>query len=565
MTADSKANSKFLKGAAILGIAAIVIKLMGAFFRIPLANLIGDTGMSYYQTAYPLYNWLLVISTAGIPAAMAKVIAEYNSVGNDRMVNKIFSTMLILMSTIGMISALVMAFSASWISVYVKNEGGYLSFLALAPAVFFVAVMSSFRGYFQGMQNMKPYAISQVVEQFFRVGLGLGLAVLLFDKGLEWASAGATFGATSGAFFGFLIIMFFYIAGNKKNNVHINNMMGDNLISRKSIIKKILMIAIPITLGASIIPIMTMLDLFIVMRRLHSIGIIDNANALYGQLTGYAQTLVNLPQTVCAAIQISVVPAVAGAVFIKNKKNLNDTIHTGLRLGLMIGLPAAFGLILLAEPIMKLLYPMQVDIASNTGAILSILGFGVIFLPLYQITTGILQGLGKPTKPAIHLFMGAILKGILNYVLVGIPVLNIKGAAIATVSAFALATLLNFIELYKNPNVDIDIKKIFVKPMLSAGIMAIFIVPMYNLFRRLYLDVFAKTEFVDAVLSPISDGSLQKIFLSSERWATVGTVLISGIIYIISLFITGTIKTEELAMLPGGNKIKKIVSKFKKN
>ncbi len=615
-------GSRFLKGAAILGMAAIVIKVMGAFFRIPLANLIGDTGMSYYQTAYPMYNWLLVISTAGMPAAMAKVIAEHDAIGDRQGVQKIFSTMLMVMVGIGIFSSLVMGFSAKWISIYVKNEGGYLSFIALAPAVLFVSVMSSFRGYFQGLQNMKPYAFSQIIEQIFRVGLGLGLAFLLYDKGLEWASAGATFGATAGAFFGCILIAGFYIyyqrkrvSGKEKNHngkkiyiekVDTNNIgeknldivnevnanissideeryNGENLefeeidgelekglyneFSRKSIIKKVLMIAIPITMGASIIPIMTMLDLFIVMRRLYSIGIVENANALYGQLTGYAQTLVNLPQTVCAAIQISVVPAVAGAMLIKNKKTLNDTIHTGIRLALIIGLPCAFGFMLLAEPIMRLLYPMQLDISQNTGAILSILGLGVVFLPLYQVTTGVLQGIGKPHKPAIHLFIGAILKGILNYVLVGVPILNIKGAAMATVSAFAFAAILNFVELIRTPSVVLDMKKIFVKPLISAGIMAILIKPIYGFIHWGYLEFFSnKEEFMTWVASSnsVESDKFLSVLLNAGRWSTVGTVAICGIVYLLALLFTGTITDDELNMLPVGRKISRFVNKFRK-
>ncbi len=541
---SKKTGDSFIKGAAILGAAAIVIKVMGAFFRIPLANLIGDEGMSYYQTAYPMYNWLIVISTAGFPAAIAKTIAERTAVGDHYGAHRVFKTILKLMAIVGMIGMLFMLLGADWVTTYVKNKGGFYSFMALGPAILFVAVMSAFRGYFQGLQDMKPYAYSQIAEQFFRVVVGLGLAFTFYKYGLEYASAGATFGATSGAFFGFLIIFLYYRRMKKKGALgEIDTKLPDQVEeSERTIIKKVLKIAVPITIGASVIPIMTMLDLFIVMRRLNDIGIIEQANDLYGQLTGYSQTLVNLPQTVTAAVQISLVPAVAGLMAKKASDELNHTIETGLRLGLIIGLPCALGLISLAEPIMKLLYPMQIEIASSTGAILQILGWGVLFLSMYQVTTGILQGLGKQNLPARNLFVGAILKGILSYVLVGIPSLNIRGAAIATISAFACASILNFVSLMKIVDFKPNVTKIFVKPAIDGLVMVVGVKITYML--------------VNGALV----GSMS--VLSAGRLATVAAVAVGGLVFVLMLFVTGTLTEEDMEMMPGGRKLKKLAAKL---
>ncbi len=539
-----KSGQSFIKGAAILGVAAIIIKVMGAFFRIPLANLIGDEGMSYYQTAYPMYNWLIVISTAGFPAAIAKTIAERNAVGDHYGAHKVFKTILKLMTAIGFVGMFVMMLGADWVTTYVKNAGGYYSFLALGPAILFVAMMSSFRGYFQGLQDMKPYAFSQIVEQFFRVGLGLGLAFTFYKYGLEYASAGATFGATSGAFFGFLIILFYYLKMKKKGALgDIDTKLPDHPEeSEREIIGKVMKIAIPITIGASVIPIMTMLDLFIVMRRLHDIGIVEQANDLYGQLTGYSQTLVNLPQTITAAVQISLVPAIAALSAKRANEEMNHTIETGLRLGLIIGLPCALGLVTLAEPIMKLLYPMQIEIASSTGSILAILGWGVLFLSMYQVTTGILQGLGKQNLPARNLFIGAVLKGILSYTLVGMPALNIRGAAIATVSAFAAASILNFLSLMKAVNFKPNWTKIFFKPAIDGAVMVVAVKVTYYFANKLALTQFG--------------------VLSAGRLATVAAVAVGGLTFALMLFVTGTLTDEDLEMMPGGSKLKKLASKL---
>jgi stage V sporulation protein B len=251
---------------------------------------------------------------------------------------------------------------------------------------------------------------------------------------------------------------------------------------------------------------------------------------------------VNLPQTVTAAVQISLVPAVAGLTARRASKELNHTIETGLRLGLIIGLPCALGLITLAEPIMKLLYPMQIEIASSTGAILQILGWGVLFLSMYQVTTGILQGLGKQNLPARNLFMGAILKGILSYTLVGIPSLNIRGAALATIGAFACASILNFVSLLKAVEFKPNLKKIFLKPAFDGLIMVVAVKLTYAL--------------VNSVL-------IQKMsVLGAGRMATVAAVAIGGMTFVLMLFVTGTLTEEDMDMMPGGSKLKKLAGKL---
>ncbi len=539
---SKETQQSFVKGAAILGVAAVIIKVIGAFFRIPLANMLGDEGMSFYQTAYPFYIWLTVISTAGLPAAIAKIIAEKRAEGNYRGAKKVFKIAMILMTSIGAVGMIAMLLGAVPISTYVKNEGAFYSFIALAPAILFVSMMSAMRGYFQGIQEMRPYAISQVVEQLFRVFLGLGLASMLASRGLELSSAGATFGASAGGFFGFAIIGIMYLRHRKQHTEP--ETLGFPEESTKSIMGKILKIAVPITIGASVIPLMSMLDLAIIMPRLHSIGIVEQANDMYGQLTGYAQTLVNLPQTITAAVQIALIPAIAAIAVKGNKKELEQTIETGIRLGVIIGLPASLGMVILAEPIMKLLYPMQMDIAASTGAILSILGWGVLFLSIYQVTTGILQGLGKQWVPARNLAVGAVFKGILSYTLVGIPSLNIKGAAIATITTFAIAGVLNMISLIKHSGVKVSIKNILLKPAISGAVMVVFVKLAYWAVEILGMNF----------LSPNNAG----------RLATVGGVGIGALVFLVMILATGALTDEDLAMMPGGSKIKRLADKLQR-
>ena len=400
-TTKKSGVSTFLKGTAILGISAIIIKVLGAIFRIPLGNIIGDEGMGYYQTAYPLYNLILVVSTAGIPTAIAKIVAGRLAIGDVKGAERVFKVTFRLMAITGAIISVLVLLGAVPLVHYLNNDKAFLSIAAIAPAIFFISMTECYRGFFQGSQHMTAFAVSQITEQFIRVALGLSLAILLLGLGKEYASAGATFGATVGCFGGFVVILFLYKRYRKTH--HFESFGTHQVDPAGHIIKTMLMIAIPVTLGASILPVMSIVDLGIVFRRLADIGYTpETANQLYGQLTGFALTIVNLPQVMTAAIQISIVPAVAHFAALKDKKNIHHTIETGLRIGTIIGLPVAVGMSILAEDIMRLLYPMQRDIAQSTGSLLFIFGFGIIFLSIYQVTTGVLQGINKQAVPAIN-------------------------------------------------------------------------------------------------------------------------------------------------------------------
>lgn len=528
------AGSSFIKGAAILGLAAIVVKVLGAFFRIPLGNFIGSEGMSYYQGAYAFYNQMLVVATAGIPTAIAKIISERLAVGNEKGANRVLKVSTYLMVLIGVFTSLLMFFAAPMLSTKTGNPGSYYSMLALVPALLFVSLMAVYRGYFQGRQMMEPYAISQVIEQFFRVIGGLTLAVVLLGTGLQYAAAGATLGASIGSGAGFICIYYMYRKFIKKNP-ELANQGDDKHEPFMKILGEILMIAIPITIGASVMPVMSIADAAMVIVRLQSIGV-DSATAqsLYGQLSGFAQSIVNLPQVVTAAVQISIVPAIANLRIRGDKEGMSHNIETGLRLAMIIGLPCAVGIALLSEPIIQLLYPLQPDVWVTTGRILGIYGWGIIFLSLYQITTGMIQGLGRPTLPALFLMIGAVVKVILTYFLVGIPSLNVSGAAMSTIFAFALASLLNVAFILTRKEIKINYNQVFVRPIIDVAAMGIMVVGGYKVFN----------------------------LVIPGRLSTVLAIAIGGLVYLIMLFATNTITEDDLAIMPGGAKLNRLKNKL---
>ncbi|WP_409227999.1 putative polysaccharide biosynthesis protein [Gudongella sp. SC589] len=533
----SKGHS-FLKGAAILGMAGVLVKILGAIYRIPLSNIIKSEGLGYYQTAYPFYVLLLTISTAGVPVAIAKLVSEKRAKGDFAGAHKVFKVALVGLVGLGFLTSMVIAFGASYIVNYLGNVNAYYALVALVPALFFVPIMSAFRGFFQGRQSMFPTALSQITEQLFRVVTGLGLTYLLLDKGIPIAAGGASFGGSMGAIMGLAIIVFIYF---KRRTAIMEEIAGSTITREYSvgeIAKDLLLIAIPITIGAAIAPIMDTIDAALVLRRLQSINYTAaEANALYGELKGMAQTLVNLPQVFSIAISMSLVPAISNASARKSRQETSDLISSGIRMTLLIGLPSAIGLFVLSTPIVALLYYNNPPEAiASVGNILAYLSLGVIFLTLVQALTAILQGLGKPFVPVKNLFIGAVAKIILTYVLTGIPAINVKGAAISTVAAYAIASTLNLLYVIYVAKAKLNLRSILMKPLISAVGMGII----------------ARVSYM-VLAGPIGG-----------RPATLVAVLLGVVAYGVLLLLTGTLTDEDLDLIPKGDKFRKLVKRFDK-
>ncbi len=536
----------FLKGATILGLAGILIKILGACFKIPLSNKLGDVGMSYFMAPYPIYNWILKISTAGIPTALAKMIAKRKALDDIHGIFRILQVIFIPMIIIAITSFALLFFSADFIAELVGLDSASIAFRAIAPALLFVPLMSVLRGFFQGIQSIKPFAISQIVEQLVRVFVGLYLAFTLFDKGLEYSAAGATFGATAGSFAGLIVIFSIYLY--TKRTIFKSNLKDEPMVSNVrncDLLRQIIKIAIPITIGASIIPVMNTMDLFIIVNRLNSIGI-ENAEGLYGILTAFAITIVNFPQIFTSSIQISMVPAVTQVfvdyksalmtgIKLKEKKiNLNNTINTGIKFAMIIAIPCAVGLVTLSEPIMLLVFPKRAQSGIVAADIMNILGWNLIGLGLYQTTTGILQGLEKQSLPPKHLGVGLIVKVVLSYTLVGIRSINVKGAAISSIMAYAVASSLNLYRITMLEDIQINLMKLMYKPLISALLMGVYVLCTYE---RLEM-------------------------LMGLKIAVVLTIIISAVIYGFCIIIFKTLKPYEYDLIPGGIKLKHLAMKI---
>lgn len=467
----TKKSTSFIKGAAILMVAGVIIKIIGAFFRIPLGLILHSDGTSYYQSAYPFYVSLLVLSTAGFPAAIAKLVSARVAVNDDDGAYHIFQIAFRLMFAIGLTGMAIMLLGSQFLSRIIGNPEAVYSFQALSLALFFASMMSAYRGYFQGLQEMMPYAISQTVEQLGRVVVGLSLAYVLLGAGKPIAAAGATFGATFGAIVGTLYLWRRF----KRQTRRLKTSGSSKKLLEMAIVKDILKLAIPITIGASVVPLLGLADAAIVMNRLLTIGYGEQAKNMYAYLSFYAASINNLPQVVLTSIQLSLLPAVSAYVASGLKDKLNETISAGIKVSVIIGAPSAVGLFVLAEPVIRLLYPGQEDVILYAPGVLQIISIGLIFLSVFQSTTGILQGLQQQMKPALNLLIGAVVKVVLCYMLVVIPSINIKGAAISTVVAYAIAAFLNVRTLKHSVYTGPSVIALIIKPVLAAFLMGILV------------------------------------------------------------------------------------------
>lgn len=531
----SSSGKTMLKGAAIISGAGIAVKIIGAFFRIPLTNWIGELGMSYYQVAYTIYSALLIMATAGFPVALSRMVSENVAVGRNRNAHKIFRVFICLMGGIGILLSAICFFGAEGLSNFIKNPLAASAVKAIAPAIFFVSLLSAYRGYFQGKQNMNPTALTEILEQIVRVAVGLILTGLFIKKGLESAAAGASFGATAGAMAGLAFIIFIYILHKKSINKKIS--IGDQSVDETiSIIKKIFIIAIPIMIGAEVVPIMNSLDMVIVLRRLQATGWSrEEAQALYAIISAFCSALIALPQIFIQSIAISIVPAIASAAAKRNKADLEENVSLGYKLSLFIAAPCAFGMFFLARPILYLMYPLRLEGAETAVVPLMILSISIIFLAVYNTSTGILQAIDKQWLPVIYLIIGVLAKVPISFVTIGIKSLNIRGTCASTVIAFIVAAYLNTRAVEKHTGVKIQLG-VYIKPILASVLMGAMALGSYKLLAM----------------------------IMSAKIATLIAVLIGVILYVVFAVAFKVVSPSDLRMLPKGEKLNGFIRRFMK-
>lgn len=574
----SRTKQSFLKGTLILSAAALIVKVIGAIFKIPLMNILGGDGMGYFSTAYDLYMPVYVLSTAGLPVAIARVVAEFSSQKRFLDVKKTLRIANLTFFITGLLGFCAMFFGARFFVSTIDNPGAYLAVMAMAPTVFFVCLTSAYRGYYQGLQNMYPTAISQVVESVVKLVLGLGLSMWIYQAGmagfaetgkvfgnvasdpenarlitLQYAAAGAIVSVALGSFFGMLSVFFHHkFKGDRITPEELA--APQETISGKGIFRKVIRIAIPIALGSMVGQLTGIIDLWSVLNRLgfavdQNFGAIQAMygdalpagkllssipNYLNGCYKGMAVTLYNLIPTFTVAMGVSALPTITVAWSTKNTDELRRGVESVLRVTLLFALPAGLGMSVLSRQILTLLYGGRPEEVAIAAPLLTLLGLAVIFASACSPINSMLQAVGHADLPVKIMVVCASIKLATNYILVGIPEINIRGAAIGTLICYILIMTISLFFLFRITKIRPNYKTTFIRPALSALLCA---GAAYGVCRLL------ETHFGNTI-------------------STIGGMAVGGVVYLVALILLRAITEDDIRRLPKGEKLAQLYQKL---
>lgn len=525
----------FIKGAALLTLATFISKVLGAVYRVPYQNITGDVGMYVFQQVYPLYNVLLILATTGFPMAISKVVSDHLAKGNQKMVYQIYRISTYLLIGFGGGMFLLLFFGAGTIAKWMGNEK-MLTFpiQAVSWALLVIPLTAIFRGIFQGYQQMEPTAISQVSEQMIRVATIIFSAWYCMELGLGviYAGAGATFGAVTGAIGGLVVLLYF----RKKSQMNWTLSQKRESVQSLTVIKQLCVIALPICLGSLTIPLYALIDSFTVANLLLKIShfTLQDAILLKG-VYDRGQPLIQFAAFFSTALSLSLVPAIAAKKIQRNTKQIRQLVSISLRLTCMLGIPASIGLALIMKPTNVMLFQ------NGDGSMaLSILALGAFFLTLSITASGILQGMGRIYLPTIYLIIGILIKIVGNHFF--IPLMEIRGAAIASVLAYGVHACLTLYALKRMISFSIcfeSVKKYF---YVLSGMIIVTLTTMY-------------------VLEWVVSGFPLRVGMAI---VSLGATLTGGLSYSLLLFRFALLSREDLTAVPKlQKKVLPILEKWK--
>lgn len=434
-----KIKKGILGGAIILGAGAFIAKLLGALYRVPLTNLIGGYGLGLYQMVFPVYSALLDFSGAGAPNAVSKIVSSYQKEERRYSAEKVLFVSKRLFSVLGLIASLIMATFSSVIARAQGDGSAFYAYLTLAPAVFFVCLISCYRGYFQGFMDMTPTAVSQIVEQVVKISLGLIFVKVLLPK-IPKAVAGATLAITISE-----IIALIYLIFSHRKRKPIKNFLPLKREEFNKIAISVIKYALPLTLVGIIIPLSQIADSFIIINTLNKNAV--NGTLIFGLFSGVALTVMNLPVSICYGVATASVPAISGE---DDKEKRKQKAKKSIFLTLIFSLPCVIFCFFFSNFIIGVLFRnLAVEEKQISTILLKILSLGIILLSLLQTQNAVLIGAGRKYFPVISLGVGVTIKIILEIILLKMSSLSIYAGAIALIACYFIANLLNFIWIKK--------------------------------------------------------------------------------------------------------------------
>ena len=530
---NDASKKRFLSGVSALTLSTVIVKVIGLVYKIPMMHSLGAEGMGYFNSAYELYTLFFVIATAGLPVAVSILISESLAHGRLRNVKKIYRISFALFFGLGLVGALVMSLCAGWFAELVGSPDSRLCIALIAPTVFFVAVASAVRGYFQGNQNMVPTAVSQVIEALGKLILGILLAGWAIHAG--WPPARAAALAVLGLVAGSAISMLYLLISQSRRRISIDAFDTDlSTDSTRRILSKLLILAVPVTVSASLSSLTRVVDMTLILRRLADIGFDPAvAAAMFGSYSTLAVPIYHLPSSLIAGISVSLVPSLTDAVESGSREREERLVGVALRLCAFVAMPCALGMSVFSRPILGLLFSGQSEPVELAAPLLSVLGLSVLSSCLMNVTNAVLQAHRKAAYPNLSMLAGTAVKVVAAYVLIGIPEIGMMGAPLSTLLCNIVAVGMNFAFMEKCNAFSGSLYAVLMKPLAASSAAMIAALATYLvLTTRL-----------------------------PETAAFLLALAVCGVVYLVSAVKLGALEAEDMALLPAGDRLARFIEK----
>ena len=526
---ENTKKQNFLQGTALLAMSTAIVKVIGAVYKIPLNAIIGEQGFGYFNTAYEIYNVLLMISTAGLPVAMSRMISQANSLKHYNQVRRVYATARGIFLGLGVTGTLLMTLFCRQLAQFQNQPDAWAAIGCLGPCVLLICIMSTYRGFFQGQSNMLPTSISQVIEAVVKLIVGIVAAVVMLKLtgNVALAAGGAILGVTASC-----MVSSVYLFGCFRKSYNLLPETSDTPRTFGDTAKGLMIIAIPITLGSAGLQFLTMLETKIYMGRLLTLYSQSAADTMRG-IYGMTQTIFNMPCAFITPITVSIIPAITAQLTLCNNKEAQATEESAARITGLISMPCAFGLALLAEPITSLLGGYTGSNLVLATKLMTVLGFSIMFNAIVLMTTAIMQAHGHAGRPVINMLIGGLVKLAAVFFLTGNPDIGIVGTPVGTMLCYLVICVLNLFSirsLLENPPA---IVRNLVRPFLSAVIMGVFVAACF--------------------------WGLKYIGMTSRLILCAVPVGVGVIAYVLAAVKIKVVTREDCLLLPKGEKIAKLL------
>lgn len=535
--AQNHTKKVFFSGVLLLSLSTVLVKIIGLIYKIPMLSYLGSEGMGYFNSAYEIYALFCIIATAGLPVALSVLISSALAKGERDSCTRIWRSSLLVFLLIGTLGSGVMFLFAGQFCAWIKSESAYLCILSISPTVFFICVSSAVRGFFQGHQKMLPTAISQIIEAVGKLVFGLLLAHIALERGesTEGIAAAAGWGLTISTALSTAYLLVEKWRWNAKEELSETGEQGKGETrSYKHTWRSLGRLAIPMTLGASLVSFTKLADMTMILRRLQSIGYSEvGANEAYGSYTTLALSVFTLLPTLLNSIALPLVPLLSAAIASGDREKEGQMIETSYRLTAFFAIPASLGISAFARPVLRLLFANEPEAVEMAAPLLSLLGASVFLSCMITATNSVLHAYKEVNRPIISMLIGAGVKIVSAYFLIGNPSVALLGAPISTFLCNAVVVLLN-LYFASSLGTEVRVGGLFLRPLLISGAGIGISFGVYTWLER---------SFGESTIH------------------TLSCILLAALLYCLLGLLFGAFKREDIAALPGGGKLCAVLEK----